>query len=74
MRRGQQQQGEWAAVGRQDIFFVPPKLAATMPQLVKGRRSVEQSEAVKQARGTTHCAVHSAAHCSTHCAVHHLER
>ena len=48
MRRGQQQQGEWAAVGRQDIFFVPPKLAATMPQMVKGRRSVEQYDAVKQ--------------------------
>jgi hypothetical protein len=48
MRRGQQTQGDWAAVRRQSIYFVPPKLAATMPQMVKGRRSVEQYGAVKQ--------------------------
>ena len=48
VRRGLQTQGEWAAVRRQPIYFVPPKLAATMPQLVKGRRSAEQYDAVKQ--------------------------
>lgn len=48
VRRGQQTQGEWAAVRRQSIYFVPPKLAATLPQMVKGRRSVEQYDAVKQ--------------------------
>ena len=49
VRRGLQTQGEWAAVRRQPIYFVPPKLAATMPQLVKGRRSAEQYDAEVEA-------------------------
>ena len=70
-RRGQQRQDEWEAVRRHDIYFVPPKFAATMPHLVKGRRSVDQRDSVKQARnlahGAAHCTVYTAlrtAHCT----------
>lgn len=46
--RREKQHREWEAARNQEIFFLPPKLAASVPGLVRERRGADYAESVLQ--------------------------
>ena len=49
-RRREVRKSEWAAAAKQDIYFLPPKLAKTLPGLAKEQSSEGYKQQVWQVR------------------------